>query len=170
MSIHFEPATTAAQIERIALTAREIWYEYYVPLIGKAQVDYMVAKFQSAAAMLGQIADEGYSYFTIEDERSLLGYFALQPQPAQGGMFISKLYLQRTERGRGTGRNTLEFIERVARQQALQYLWLTVNKGNPAVTTYQRWGFAITAALVVAIGNDFVMDDYRMEKPIESSA
>ena len=173
MTIHIEPATSAAQIERIARLANEIWYEYYVPLIGKAQVDYMVARFQSAAAMLDQVTGDGYHYFMILEDmpkegEALLGYFAMQPQPAQCAMFISKLYLHVRGRGRGTGRMALEFIERESSRQGLNTLWLTVNKGNPAVSTYQQWGFRIAAAIVTDIGNGFVMDDYRMEKPVES--
>jgi len=168
MSMTIEPATTAAQFDRIAELAREIWYEYYVPLIGKAQVDYMVAKFQSAAAMLEQASSDGYLYFTIEDGEKLLGYFAIQPQPERQAMFISKLYLDSSSRGRGTGRMALDFIERASRARGLNLLWLTVNKGNPTVATYQQWGFRIAAAVVVDIGNGFVMDDYRMEKPVET--
>jgi len=61
----------------------------------------------------------------------------------------------------------LEFIERDARKRGLNSLWLTVNKGNPTVSTYQQWGFRIAAAIVMDIGGGFVMDDYRMEKPVE---
>jgi len=173
MTLHIEPASSPAQIERIARLASEIWYEYYVPLIGKAQVDYMVARFQSAAAMLEQVTRDGYNYYSIKDDAladsdAPLGYFAIQPQPAKGEMFISKLYLHATGRGRGTGRMALEFIERDARERGLNSLWLTVNKGNPAVSTYEQWGFRIAAAIVMDIGGGFVMDDYRMEKPVES--
>jgi GNAT superfamily N-acetyltransferase len=84
-------------------------------------------------------------------------------------LFISKLYLCRSGRGQGTGRRTLEFIEHIARGQHLDSLWLTVNKGNPSVATYQHWGFQVTEAIVIDIGGGFVMDDYRMEKPLAAS-
>lgn len=171
----FKPACTASEIAVIAALAREIWYEHYVALIGRAQVDYMVEKFQSVPAVLEQVA-QGYLYFTIEQDMTgtggaegagPMGYFAVLPQ--QDRLFISKLYLQRSARGNGAGRRTLEFIERMAAGLALDYLALTVNKGNPAVTAYQRWGFKVVAAIVTDIGGGFVMDDFRMEKPVESS-
>jgi len=168
--MQIEPVTQPEQFERIAVLAREIWYEFYVPLIGQAQVDYMVAKFQSAAAMQAQAASDGYLYFTIEEGGKLLGYFAILPQPESGAMFISKLYLHSNSRGRGTGRAALEFIERDSRKRGLNLLWLTVNKGNPTVSTYQRWGFRIAADLVADIGNGFVMDDYRMEKTVAAAS
>lgn len=173
--IVFKPARTANEIAVIAGLAREIWYEYYVALIGRAQVDYMVEKFQSAPAMLEQVA-QGYLYFTIEQDMTgtgsaeaaePVGYFAAQPQ--QDRLFVSKLYLRRNARGNGAGRKTLAFIERMAAGLALDYLALTVNKGNPAVATYQRWGFKVVEAIVMDIGGGFVMDDFRMEKPVESS-
>ncbi len=55
----------------MAALAHEIWYEYYVPLIGRAQVDYMVARFQNAAAMQAQI-DQGYEYFLVQTAGSKL--------------------------------------------------------------------------------------------------
>jgi GNAT superfamily N-acetyltransferase len=167
ITMHIEPATATEQFESIAELAREIWYEYYVPLIGKAQVDYMVAKFQTATAMQQQATGDGYLYFTMAEGGKLLGYFAIQPRTDERSMFISKLYLHSRSRGRGTGRMALEFIERESRARGLNLLWLTVNKGNPTVSTYQRWGFRIAAAVVMDIGNGFVMDDYRMEKPVE---
>ena len=163
--LQFVPATTAQQIETIAGLAREIWYEYYVPLIGRAQVDYMVSKFQSAGAMTQQLR-EGYEYFLTERNGQGIGYCAVQAQPAQQSLFLSKLYLLRDARGAGTGRICLSFIEQLARRRGLKLLWLTVNKGNPAVQAYERLGFRIAADLVMDIGGGFVMDDFRMEKPL----
>lgn len=163
--VQFVPVTTPQQIAAIAGLAHEIWYEYYVPLIGRAQVDYMVAKFQSSGAMAGQMR-EGYEYFSIERDGQGIGYAAVQPHPADGSLFLSKLYLLRDARGGGTGRVCMEFIEQLARRRGLTLLWLTVNKGNPAVKAYERLGFRIAADLTMDIGGGFVMDDYRMEKSL----
>src|SRR5678815_1242633 len=163
--LQFVPVTTPAQFEVVAALAREIWDEYYVPLIGRAQVDYMVSKFQSSGAMAGQVR-EGYEYFLTERDGRSIGYCALQPQPADNSLFLSKLYLLRDARGAGTGRVCMEFIEQLARRRGLKLLWLTVNKGNPAVQAYERLGFRIAADLVIDIGGGFVMDDFRMEKPL----
>lgn len=165
MTVEFVPAHGEADLAAIAELAREIWYEYYVPLIGKAQVDYMVPKFQSLAAMREQIAG-GYEYFMLRQEDAPVGYAAVQPQPDTGRLFISKLYVQRNARGRGTGRAAMEFIEGRARQRGLALLWLTVNKGNPALRAYERLGFRTVEAILINIGGGFVMDDFRMEKAV----
>lgn len=164
MSLSFDPARTEAEIAVIAGLAREIWYEYYVPLIGRAQVDYMVGKFQSPAAMLEQV-QAGYRYFLVRSDGVPIGYTAIREEPA-GQLFISKLYLLSDRRGAGTGRAIMTFIEEWARERELDRLWLTVNKGNPAVGAYERLGFRIAEAIVMDIGGGFVMDDFRMEKAL----
>lgn len=167
----FIPVRSPEQLAVVAALAREIWYEYYVSLIGRAQVDYMVAKFQNEEAMAGQIR-EGYEYFLVQREAlatgepaAYIGYCAIQEQSG-GRMFLSKLYLHHAVRGSGTGRRCMEFIEGLARERGSSLLWLTVNKGNPAVQAYQRLGFRIVADLVMDIGGGFVMDDFRMEKQL----
>jgi GNAT superfamily N-acetyltransferase len=164
-SLSFVPVRTTEQLETVAALAREIWYEYYVPLIGQAQVDYIVARFQTAEVMAEQITS-GYEYFLVRRAQADIGYFAVQPQLEERRLFLSKLYLLDRHRGGGTGRACMEFIERLGRDRGLDLLWLTVNKGNPSVQAYQRLGFSIAAEIVMDIGGGFVMDDYRMEKPV----
>jgi GNAT superfamily N-acetyltransferase len=175
-TLQFVPVNTPEQLATVAGLAHEIWYEFYVPLIGRAQVDYMVGKFQNAAAMQSQI-DQGYEYFLVQQEDTAgsaparvrdIGYAAVQEQ-ADGALFLSKFYLHKSARGAGTGRKCMEFIEGLARRRGLSLLWLTVNKGNPSVQAYQRLGFRIAADLVMDIGGGFVMDDYRMEKPLTNA-
>jgi GNAT superfamily N-acetyltransferase len=166
VTLEFIPARTTADLQAIEVLAEEIWREYYTPLIGVAQVEYMVAKFQRVAAMEAQIR-EGYEYFLVRRDGSDIGYTAVQPQAAERLLFISKLYLHKGARGSGTGRACMEFIEQLARQRGLDRLWLTVNKGNPAVKAYEHLGFSIARPIVMDIGGGFMMDDYRMEKPID---
>jgi GNAT superfamily N-acetyltransferase len=163
--IQLLPVTNAAQVAQVARMAREVWDEYYVPLIGRAQVDYMVAKFQTAEAMQAQI-DSGYEYFQIRQSGEAIGYAAIRHDAAEARLFISKLYLLAAHRKSGAGRQCLELIERLARERAATRLWLTVNKGNPSVRAYERLGFSIAEAIVMDIGGGYVMDDYRMEKPV----
>lgn len=160
--MQFERVTTAQQVEQVAKMAREIWYEYYVPLIGRAQVDYMVERFQTPTAMTQQIR-EGYEYFLIQsDADASIGYIAVRQDP--GSLFLSKLYLRADARGGGRGGQSLRFVEDLARERGLSKVWLTVNKGNPALYVYERKGFIRAEAIVMDIGGGFVMDDYRMEK------
>jgi len=159
------PVDHPAQLADLARVARQVWEEYYVPLIGRAQVDYMVAKFQTAEAMQSQI-DSGYEYFWIQQSGDRIGYAAIRHDPKDARLFISKLYVLAAHRKAGAGRKSLEMIEQMAKQRGATHLWLTVNKGNPSVRAYERLGFHIAEALVADIGGGFVMDDYKMDKAV----
>src|SRR5690349_18301042 len=128
--LRFTVVRAPQDVGRVGALAQAIWREYYVPLIGAEQVEYMVAKFQSAAAITEQI-ERGDEYFMIERAAQLVGYLAVRASAEERSLFISKLYLQREQRGLGSGRRALQFVEHLARDRGLHRLWLTVNKRNP---------------------------------------
>ncbi len=165
----FIHVTTSAQIQEVASLADEIWRKYYVPLIGQAQVDYMLDTLQSASAIRAQI-ENGYLYYTMIRAPSAIGYLALVPNAADASVQLSKIYLKAEECGKGLGRALLSFAEERGVQLGMRSMWLTVNKYNAvAIGFYQRQGFIKTAALVQDIGHGFVMDDFRMDKALRAS-
>lgn len=62
MDVRFVAVETAEDQEKLAKLADEVWYEYWPPIIGKAQTDYMVDKFQSVDAIKFDMAEHGYEY------------------------------------------------------------------------------------------------------------
>ena len=161
--------TDPAEIESVAALAHEIWNQHFVPIIGQAQVDFMLDKFQSAQAISGQISS-GYKYYMIEEDDQMAGYFALAPVPdVEGEAQLSKIYVKEVFQGRGLGRAALEFAEELCEQMGVGKLWLTVNRQNSAtIDFYRRMGFTIEGEVVQDIGNGFVMDDYRMAKVLSN--
>ena len=156
------PVTGNKAIETAAALAADIWREHYTPIIGKPQVEYMIANFQSKEAIARQIK-EGYIYYLARDTQGAdIGYFAVVPKEKE--LFLSKIYLVCAARGKGYARQMLEFIKALARERNLPRITLTVNKNNHnSIKAYQKMGFTITASLVTDIGHGFVMDDYAME-------
>ena len=152
------------QIEIIAGLAYEIWNEHFTPIIGKAQVDYMLDKFQSKKVITEQI-EKGYLYFLIKNSKAYIGYIGVLPQESQ--LFLSKLYITSAERGKGHGRKAIEFLEKLAIEKGLSKISLTVNRNNSAtIKMYKKLGFENRGSIVQDIGNNFVMDDYKMEKDV----
>ena len=155
--------TDILAVERLAM---EIWPEHYVPITGRAQVDYMLEKFQSADAISKQVAD-GYEYFLICDQGQHAGYFAVVPNEKNHDLFLSKIYVRKAARGSGFGKQALQFAEGVCRERGFSLIWLTVNRFNAdSIAWYQRMGFRNAGSIVQDIGGGFVMDDFRMEKPV----
>ncbi|WP_242158502.1 GNAT family N-acetyltransferase [Aestuariivivens sediminis] len=141
-----------------------IWREHYIPIVGEAQIDYMLKKFQSANAIANQVAS-GYSYFLLYYDMIPVGYIAIQKHVDT--LFLSKIYVLSRYRGKKIGKTALEFIEVKAKNQRLKTITLTVNKNNcNAINAYKKLGFDNLGSIVTDIGEGFVMDDYKMVKTL----
>jgi len=162
--LKFIKVQTQAEIEQVAGLAKEIWAEHYTPIIGKAQVDYMIENFQSIPAIHDQIK-KGYAYYLLNYNDKNAGYFSVLAQPTQKTMFLSKIYVDKTCRGKGLARKSIEFIQTISENIGLHSIWLTVNKHNAtSIAAYKKMGFGVEKELVQDIGGGFVMDDYKMLK------
>jgi diamine N-acetyltransferase len=159
-TLRFIPAQTPADFKKIEALAFPIWREHYLPIIGSAQVEYMLQKFQTALAIEEQVRGGVHYYFLQTTLEENMGYLSVVYRPAE--LFLSKLYLLKSHRGRGWSRTALEFVKTLARNKNLGRITLTVHKRNPSLKAYQALGFEIQEPVVTDIGNGFVMDDYRL--------
>ena len=152
------------QVETVASLAEEIWKQHFTPIIGKEQVDYMLNKFQSVPAIKTQLK-EGYQYYLFDNAKGYFGYTAVQPRGKE--LFLSKLYIKKSRRGKGYGRQALAFIESLAAMLDKSLVSLTVNRNNiSTIKVYEKLGYKVSGELVKDIGGGFVMDDYTMYKPV----
>lgn len=148
----------------LAELARGIWTQHYTPLIGAAQVEYMLDAFQSREAIAADIAN-GYVYTLAYREGEPCGYSAVRFD--EDALFLSKLYVRKDCRGYGIARAMVRAVEEAAQQRGLTKIRLTCNKGNAgSLAAYAQLGFARAADVVTDIGGGFVMNDYVMEKPL----
>ncbi|NJM22682.1 MAG: GNAT family N-acetyltransferase [Nostocaceae cyanobacterium CSU_2_110] len=87
------------------------------------------------------------------------GYFSVQDRGDR--LFLSKLYVLKSFRGKGIGKQAIKFIKNTFSNPIIH---LTVNKNNSdSIAFYKNVGFDIVDDVVTDIGNGFVMDDYVME-------
>lgn len=182
MGVSFVPVKTDDQIEELGRLAGEIWRGYWPPLIGAAQTEYMVERFQTADAIRRGMAEQQYRYWFIEDDEAKLtadpegarggwtpvvGYTGGYTEPETNRFFISKIYLLPQARGRGYCSRVIEFYHRLCAAEGLHALYLTVNKGNElGIRAYTAKGFKVIDAVEADIGSGFIMDDYIMECPV----
>jgi len=153
-------------ISETAHLAHDIWTDHFIPIIGSAQVEYMLDKFQSPDAMTRQISGE-YEYFLAMVDDKNVGYMAVIPDVDQSSLMISKIYVKKDVRGNGVGCRFLQHAEAICIERGFNKIWLTVNKFNRnSIAWYERMGFANVEALVQDIGKGYVMDDFKMEKLI----
>ncbi|MCL2634552.1 MAG: GNAT family N-acetyltransferase [Oscillospiraceae bacterium] len=144
----------------ISTLAGEIWREHYTAIIGAGQVEYMLERFQTAQQIYIDIKENNYVYFSANcpKTKTMTGYCAVQPR--DGHLFLSKIYVRKSERGKGIAHS---FLEKV-REFDYNIIRLTVNKHNSgAIAVYKKEGFEIIDEVNVNIGGGYFMDDYVME-------
>ena len=164
--IIIKKVVTLDDINCVVALADSIWRAHYTPIIGVVQVEYMLAKFQSAAAVTAQIS-EGYEYYLAEFDQQRVGYMAIRPLPDESSLFLSKIYVDPSLSGKGVGCAMMKFCENICRSQGLDHIWLTVNKHNASsIQWYAKRGFQRVGSIVQDIGGGFVMDDFKMAKQI----
>jgi len=162
--VAFTAVTSSREIARVVELADLVWREHYIPIIGRAQVDYMLEHFQSASAIEKQIA-KGINYFSVQTEGMTVGYLAYEKQGKT--LFLSKIYLLDSHRGKGIGKAAIRFLEEKAHTLECSEIALTVNKYNDrSIHAYTRMGFSKQGGEITDIGGGFVMDDYRMVKTV----
>ncbi len=163
-TIHITKVTNDKQLDDIVALADTIWQEHFTPIIGSAQVEYMLDKFQSKNSINKQI-DNGFTYFLLIKNERPIGYVGIITK--EGQLFLSKFYILSKERSHGFGNQVMQYLEHLASKNKLKSICLTVNKNNTdAINAYLKMGFVNLGSVVQDIGGGFIMDDYKMEKHI----
>ncbi len=146
-----------AEVVEMSEMATTIIKDYYDPIIGPEQNDYMIKMFQSVDALKEQL-EKGYRYYFIREDDRNIGFVAFYPRDK--ALYLSKLYLYKDERGKGYAKGILDFLKTQASELGLSRIELNVNKHNVTRFIYEKLGFEIAWAEKNDIGNGFYMDDY----------
>ncbi|EDS73228.1 acetyltransferase, GNAT family [Anaerofustis stercorihominis DSM 17244] len=151
------------KIKELSVFASNIVKEYFDPIIGSSQNDYMIEKFQSVKSITSQLNDGYDYYFVLDDFNERIGFIAFYPKGEC--MYLSKFYLGKDNRGKGYSKEMLDFIIDKARMCGLKGVTLNVNKNNPVINVYEHFGFVKIREEKNDIGSGFYMDDfvYRYE-------
>lgn len=153
-------AAGEADFPRVVSLAESIWWRSYPPIIGAAQVHYMLSRGYSVGELRRQ-ARAGSRFRLLWAGARAIGFLAWQAQSGQA--FLDKLYLEPAFHGLGLGQRMLAAVAREASMQGHAALTLRVNRHNhPAIRAYRRAGFQWAGEHRKPIGAGFVMDDYLM--------
>lgn len=146
-------------IPEITALAEKIWKIHYPPIIGMAQVEYMLNKMYSAEALTEQI-DQGQIYYFIRYEGKNVGYFGVSNEdPLE--LFIHKFYIDSDQQGKGLGMQSFQKLTDLYSQCSVARL--TVNRHNfKSVNFYFKAGFVISEVKDFDIGNGYQMNDFIM--------
>ncbi len=159
MELEFEElhAGDTARIENMSALASSIVKEYYDPLLGAEQNDYMIEMFQSARSIAKQL-EEGKRYYFASLGGEDVGFICFYPH--DDVMYLSKLYLRADMRGKGFARPMLALVADEAKKSGFDAIELNVNKHNRTQQIYEKLGFVRVRSEKNDIGSGYYMDDY----------
>ena len=164
-ALRIMPVTNMELVYSVYAVAEAIWEEHYTPIIGAAQVEYMVEKFLSPDAIVEQI-NSGYEYFLFSYDYTFAGFAAILEK--DGELFLSKLYVDKEFRGKGIGKYMFQKFVEICKLRNLKKIWLTCNRNNvSSIAVYERLGFKKVREEVTDIGSGFVMDDFIFEYEVK---
>jgi len=160
-------AATEADLGAVAALAGAIWRRHYPGIITDEQIEYMLARGYSHAALSRFLQEEGAGLDLARLGERLAGFAAYHRGDQPGEAKLDKLYVLQDTQRRGVGSRLIANVESAARADGCSTLILNVNKNNvQAIRAYEKNGFAVREAVVVDIGGGFVMDDYIMAKAL----
>lgn len=143
----------------IRAMATRIWHEHYDPIIGSEQVEYMLGKFFTDAALHAQMT-EGQVFWFSEVDGQVLGFVSMS-QKVPGQYFMHKFYVENGRRGKGLGKQIFEQL--LSLHPDLRVMRLTVNRHNyKSINFYFKVGFTIECCLDIPIGDGYEMNDFQM--------
>ena len=146
------------EIDCLARTAKVIWHQVFSYMISDNQIEYMTDKFLSSEAIKENIKN-GYKYRVLIDNDEIIGFTASVKEESR--IFLSKLYLKEEYHNQGLGKKMIEDVKNL---YDLDVMYLTVNKNSKIIPIYKHLGFKEIDAVVIDIGNGYVMNDYILAK------
>lgn len=153
------------QLPEVQQLAGVIWRAHYTGIISAGQIEYMLARGYALDALAGFLGapDRGLELATVAG--ALAGFAAWYVPDDPAAVKLDKLYVLPSRQRLGLGGRLIARVEALARAAGAATLILNVNKHNAqAIRAYEKHGFAVREAVVVDIGQGYVMDDYVMAK------
>jgi diamine N-acetyltransferase len=163
-------APTLARAEDASLTAvqalaERVWRTHYPGIITPDQIDYMLRRSYALPVLAGFLhrTDAGIELAYMQSE--LAGFAAWYLMDDGAAAKLDRLYVAAECQRRGIGGRLVARVVELARAAGAVRVVLNVNKHNvQAQRAYRKHGFAVREAVVVDIGQGYVMDDYVMER------
>ncbi len=156
LTIHYANENDIGLIYNLA---EKIWNEYYPTIITVAQIEYMLDKMYSPAALKQQMLD-GAIFMIAKLKEQPIGYISFNNK-GEGNYFLSKFYIDATNQRSGIGAKLFHQVFDGLRD--LKTIRLTVNRKNfKAINFYFKLGFKIEEVADFDIGNGYVMNDFVM--------
>lgn len=157
---------TLNDIKTIQNLAAQIWPVAYHQILSAEQLNYMLMKFYSEAALQDQMLTKGHQFYLLQDEKNMaLGFASVSCEDAIT-FKLQKLYVLPHFQGKQLGKSLLIKVLHDVKEKGGERLILNVNRYNKARFFYEKFDFKIIEEVDIDIGNHYFMNDFVMERNI----
>lgn len=137
----------------------QVWPQTYTPILGEAQVKYMLDTMYNKEELQRQMLN-GQQYLIGYDDHLPIG-FASFTQSEHAIYKLNKIYILPGRQGSGAGRFMMDYVVRELKDRGAAALDLNVNRYNgKAQSFYERYGFKVLKVEDINIGGGYYMNDY----------
>jgi ribosomal protein S18 acetylase RimI-like enzyme len=159
---------TISDIKQIQNIVHITWPITYGEILSKKQLDYMLDLFYSDEALTLQYHKNEQLFYMIYEDETNLGFIGIEHKyGGNAATKIHKIYLLPETQGKGIGKKIIDEIGKLALDNKSTALILNVNRFNSALGFYKKIGFEIVDEVNIDIGNEYLMEDYVMEKRLK---
>ena len=140
------------------------WPVTYGPIIGQAQLDYMMQLIYNTEALKEQMYKKGHQFIVAAEHNVPVGFasYSVKNSDVPTIYRLHKLYIDPVQQGKGIGKILFNFILNDIKPFGATDLELNVNRFNSAKLFYEKIGFKVIAEEDIDIGNGYFMNDYVM--------
>jgi len=153
----------AESLQVIRDLAHQTWPVAFGNILSKEQISYMLEKMYAPDILRDNMQNGHRFLMACDDDEHALGFASYQWDYEPGKCQLHKLYILPEQQGKGLGIALLDAVKAKAESQQQAALLLAVNRYNPAVRFYEKYGFRIIREEDIAIGSGFYRNDYIME-------
>ena len=157
---------TIEQIPIIQQLAKECFPAAYIGIHSEEQNLYMMERMYNTESLVHQMTEGHSCFLLLFVNEEPVGYCAYKPHVSEEHtLYLDKLYLLPSHKGKGLGRLMVEKVMKVAESLHPQgyTIKLDVNRSNSARAFYEHLGFSVVRSWDAPIGNGFFMNGYEMK-------
>ena len=145
--------------------AQITWPVAYGAIISKAQLDYMLEKFYSNAALNDNFSTKNHRFLLVKQESVCLGFASYEHHYlGENKTRLHKIYMLPDSQRKGAGKLLLAEVEKLALENNDTIISLNVNRFNSALYFYQKLGFEKVGEEDIELDFGYLMEDYILEK------
>lgn len=151
-------------ISNIISVVDNVFKQYYASIFTAEQIEYMYESTYTVDALKEQMKN-GNTFFIGEIDKIPVGFMAYYFND-DGGIFLSKLYVDVNKQQLGIGKKLYNTLEQIAIKNNCKYIELNVDRKNSAMYFFKKLGFDLHESVNIAFGK-YTLCDYVLRKYLQ---